>query len=171
MDKRNHIGVILMDLSKAFDAINHSLMLTKLEAYAFSLTSLKLMQSFLCKRFQINLINGPFSNWTEIRSSSGFYFRLAQKNWDYNLLRKFGLYRANSGLGWLNTSKWTMQFTNNPSPRYLYIVPIYQDNLPKFPNNSEKALSRLTNFKCFAPTKLKCYIQKDGFHIPYIWFS
>ena len=48
LDKGNDIAVILMDLSKAFDTINHSLLLAKLEAYGFSMTSLKLMQSYLC---------------------------------------------------------------------------------------------------------------------------
>ena len=37
---------ILMDLSKAFDTINHSLLLAKLDACGFSRTSLKLMQNY-----------------------------------------------------------------------------------------------------------------------------
>ena len=32
LDKENEITVILMDLSKTFDTINHSLLLAKLEA-------------------------------------------------------------------------------------------------------------------------------------------
>ena len=48
LDKGNETTVILMDLSKAFDTINHSLLLAKLEAYGFSMISLKLMQSYLC---------------------------------------------------------------------------------------------------------------------------
>ena len=44
LDKGDKIGVILMYLSKAFDTINHSLLLAKLNAYVFSRTSLKLMQ-------------------------------------------------------------------------------------------------------------------------------
>ena len=42
--------VILMDLSKAFDTINHSLLLGKSNEYGFYKTSLKLMQNYLCNR-------------------------------------------------------------------------------------------------------------------------
>ena len=65
-DKREKIGVILMDLSKAFDTINHSLLLAKLDAYGFSRAPLKLMQNYLCNRQQRISINGSFSNWTEV---------------------------------------------------------------------------------------------------------
>ena len=57
-----------MDLSKAFDTINHSLLLAKLEAYGFSMTSLKLMQSYLCNRFQRTSVNESFSDWNEIET-------------------------------------------------------------------------------------------------------
>ena len=66
LDKGDLIGVILMYLSKAFDTIIHCLLLAKIEAYGFSLTSLKPMQSYSCKRFQRTIINWSFSNWTEI---------------------------------------------------------------------------------------------------------
>ena len=56
-----------MDLfSKAFDTINHSLLLAKFDAYGFSRTSLKLIQNYLCNRQQRISINGSFSDWTEV---------------------------------------------------------------------------------------------------------
>ena len=55
-----------MDLSKVFDIINYSLLLANLEAYGFSTSSLKLMQSYLYNRFQKTKVNGSFSDWTEI---------------------------------------------------------------------------------------------------------
>ena len=39
LDKGEKIGVILMNLPKAFDTINLSLLLAKLDAYGFSRTS------------------------------------------------------------------------------------------------------------------------------------
>ena len=57
-----------MDLSKAFDTINHSLLLAKVEAYGFSMTSLKLKQSYLCNRFQRTSVNASFSDWKEIET-------------------------------------------------------------------------------------------------------
>ena len=54
-----------MDLSKAFDTINHSLLLAKLKAYGFSNQALRLLQSYLCSRFQRSIINGSFSNWNQ----------------------------------------------------------------------------------------------------------
>ena len=55
-----------MDLSKAFDVINHSLLLAKLEIYGVSMTSLKLMQSYLCNRFRRTSVNTSISDWKEI---------------------------------------------------------------------------------------------------------
>ena len=56
-----------MDLSKTFDAINHSLLLTKLDAYGFSRASLKLFQNYLCNRQERIFINSLFnSDWTEV---------------------------------------------------------------------------------------------------------
>ena len=55
-----------MDPSKAFDTINHSLLLTKLDAYGFSRTTLKLMQNYQCSRQQRISINDSFSDWTEV---------------------------------------------------------------------------------------------------------
>ena len=66
LEKREKIGVIMMDLSKAFDTINHSLLTAKLDACGFSRASLKLMQNYLHNRQQRISINGSFSDWTEV---------------------------------------------------------------------------------------------------------
>ena len=66
LDKREKIGLILIDLSKAFDTRNHSFLLAKLDAYGFTRASLKLMQNYLCNRQQRISVNGSFSDWTEV---------------------------------------------------------------------------------------------------------
>ena len=55
-----------MDLSKALNTINHCLLLAELEANGFSTSSLKLIQNYLCRRFQRTKVNRSFSGWTEI---------------------------------------------------------------------------------------------------------
>ena len=55
-----------MDLSKAFDTINHELLIAKLHAYGFSKSSLTLILSYLKDRWQRIKINTNFSSWTEL---------------------------------------------------------------------------------------------------------
>ena len=43
-------GVLLKDLSKAFDYLDHELLIVKLNAYDFSLTALKLVDNYLLSR-------------------------------------------------------------------------------------------------------------------------
>ena len=47
LDKRRYAGILLTDLLKAFDCINHDLLIAKLRAYGFGLESLTFIQSYL----------------------------------------------------------------------------------------------------------------------------
>ena len=58
LDKGKFIGVMFMDLSKAFNSINHNLLVAKLVAYDFSRISPQLMRSYLKNRSQsVNPLN------------------------------------------------------------------------------------------------------------------
>ena len=61
LDKKEYAGAILMDLSKAFDTINHELLLAKLHAYGFDKQSLALILNYLTNRWQRTKINNVFS--------------------------------------------------------------------------------------------------------------
>lgn len=68
LDKGHCVGAILMDLSKAFDCMNHELLIAKLHAYGFSMISLKFIWSYLSDRKQRVEINESFSFWEKILS-------------------------------------------------------------------------------------------------------
>ena len=53
-------GAVLMDLSKAFDTLNHDLFLAKLHTSTFDKDSLKVLQSSLSNRYQRTKINKKF---------------------------------------------------------------------------------------------------------------
>ena len=55
-----------MDLSKAFDSINHELLLAKLYAYGFDKKALRLIMNYLTERWQRTKINKSFSSWIEL---------------------------------------------------------------------------------------------------------
>ena len=50
LDNKGYGGAVLMDLSKAFDTLNHDLLIAKLHAYGFDIKTLKLLHSYLTKR-------------------------------------------------------------------------------------------------------------------------
>ena len=68
LDKGKSVGAIFMDLSKAFDTLNHDLLIAKFEAYSFSENSLKYIQSYLRNRLQRTNVNNNFSLWKDIFS-------------------------------------------------------------------------------------------------------
>ena len=68
LDKHGFAAGILMDLSKAFDTINHELLLAKLNAYGFTKDALELILDYLTDRWQRTKINSSFSTWTELLS-------------------------------------------------------------------------------------------------------
>ena len=61
IDQSAVCGLVLMDLSKAYDCVPHDLLLAKMEAYEFSIDSLKLMHSYFVGRRQRVKIGTSFS--------------------------------------------------------------------------------------------------------------
>ena len=71
LDKGEYLCVLFMDLSKAFDTINHDLLLAKISAYRVSNNALNLMCSYIKNRKQRTQINEHFSS--EKRQLQGFH--------------------------------------------------------------------------------------------------
>ena len=66
LDNGGYGGGVLMDLSKAFDTLNHDLLIAKLHAYGFSKHALKLIKSYLSDRWQRVKINNSYSSWSTL---------------------------------------------------------------------------------------------------------
>ena len=61
-DKEGYVCAIFMDLSKAFDTLNHNLLIVKLGAYGFETDALRYTKSYLINRKQ----RETFSEWEKI---------------------------------------------------------------------------------------------------------
>ena len=57
LDNKDYCIAIAVDLSKAFDSISHSPLISKLKAYGFTERAVNLSRSYLCDRLQrVNLL-------------------------------------------------------------------------------------------------------------------
>ena len=66
IDNRGYAGAVLMDLSKASDTLSHDLLIAKLDMYGFDKQALRIISSYLSKRWQTTKINQSFSSWVEL---------------------------------------------------------------------------------------------------------
>ena len=66
LDSREYIGLILMDLSKAFDCLPHRLFLCKLHTYGVSKDACQLTRTYLMNRRQRVQVGCSRSDWMEM---------------------------------------------------------------------------------------------------------
>ena len=64
LDQKLCVGAVLTDLSKAFDCLNHKLLIAKLEAYGFDHNAVAYIYDYLSNRNQKTKIK---SSWREIK--------------------------------------------------------------------------------------------------------
>ena len=67
LDEKEKMGVIAIDLSKAFESIRHNLLLAKVKAYGVQEPALQLLRSYLHCRNQRVVCNNKCSSWSPVR--------------------------------------------------------------------------------------------------------
>ena len=67
LDNKVHCIAIAVGLSKAFDSISHSLLITKLKGYGFIESAASLIRSYLCVRLQRVRVGNSYSDWKTIQ--------------------------------------------------------------------------------------------------------
>ena len=67
LDNKRTAGAILTDLSKAFDCLNHNLLIAKLEAYGFDNSALSFIYDYLKNRRQRTKIGNSYSTWKKVK--------------------------------------------------------------------------------------------------------
>ena len=67
LDFQQCSGAVLTDLSKAFDCLNHDLLIAKLSAYGFEDSALHLIYNYLKDRKQRTKVNASYSNWKDLK--------------------------------------------------------------------------------------------------------
>ena len=60
-DKGNYTGMVLLDLQKAFDTVNHTILLKKLKAIGLNKTSVAWFEAYLTDRTQLADVSGTLS--------------------------------------------------------------------------------------------------------------
>ena len=80
LDNKGIAGELLTDLSKAFDCINHELLIAKMDANGFDHESLTRILSYLSDRKRSRTeVNNKLSNWRDVsRCSSRIH------TWSFN---------------------------------------------------------------------------------------
>ena len=66
LDRNEFVGTVMIDLSTAFDTIDHSLLLNKLEVYGVQGANLKWFSDYLVMRRQRVVVDGVFSDWSAV---------------------------------------------------------------------------------------------------------
>ena len=66
VDKGKVFDALLTDLSKAFDCLDHELLTAKLNAYGFTMSTLRLINDYLSNRKQRTKIENAYNTWLDI---------------------------------------------------------------------------------------------------------
>ena len=67
INNENLVGALFLDLRKAFDLVDHQILLKKLHLYTLSDQCLHLFTSYLCERQQSVLVNGIYSSYNNVK--------------------------------------------------------------------------------------------------------
>ena len=137
-DKKEVCGIILTDLSKAFDCISHDLFIAKLNAYGFDQNSLNVIHNYLFGRSQETKVGSSFSVLLDI------FYGVPQGS-------ILGALLFNMNLCDLLLSEYSCEFSN-----FAYDTTPYDEVINKLEDTIEKLFNwfQCSNFKANAS---KCH--------------